>query len=239
MGEIERALEALRSGNPIMIFDGDEREAEVDLIYHASGVGPEAIYDLRVNAGGLICFATTWPIARDLGLIWGYELIRLHPPLAPLTEKTPKYGDKPAFTIWVNHVSTRTGISDVDRSKTVRELDKIVKIYLEEGPVRARRMFLEGFQAPGHVPVLAARSLSERRGHTELSTCLSLLAGLRPSVVFAEMLGKGTALPLDEAREISRRRGIPLLTGDQVVEACKRAGLYSGYRHYVQQGRHG
>lgn len=218
---LEEAVEALKSGRPVMIYDGDEREAEVDLVYHASAATPDAIYDLRVNAGGLICFATTWTIARSLGLIWGHELIKLHPPLAPLAEKTPSYGDKPAFTIWVNHVSTKTGITDIDRSRTVRELDRVVEAYLSHGPEQARRMFVEGFQAPGHVPLLAARSIDERRGHTELSICLTRLAGLRPSVVFAEMLDKGTALPLSKAREISRKRGIPLVTGDEIVEACK------------------
>lgn len=220
MGAVEDAVEALRSGRPVMIFDGSDREGEVDLVYHASAATPDAIYDLRVSAGGLICFATTWEIARGLGLIWGTDLIALHPPLRPLTEKIPSYGDKPAFTIWVNHVGTRTGITDVDRSLTVRMLDRVVRVYLEEGPERARRVFQEEFQAPGHVPVLAARSLRERRGHTELSTCLARLAGLRPSVVFAEMLTKYRALSLEEARRLGRERDIPLVTGEEILGVC-------------------
>ncbi|MCE4625176.1 MAG: 3,4-dihydroxy-2-butanone-4-phosphate synthase [Desulfurococcales archaeon] len=219
MDAIEKAIEALKAGKPIMIFDGEDREGEVDLVYHASHATPAVIHDLRVNAGGLICYATTWEIARGLGLIWGSDLIAMHPPLRPLTMKTPSYGDKPAFTIWVNHVSTKTGITDKDRSKTVQELDRVVETYHKD-PEKARRMFQEGFQAPGHVPVLAARSLSERRGHTELSVCLARLAGLRPSVVFAEMLDYGTALPYRKAEKIAERRGIPLIRGDEIVEVC-------------------
>ncbi len=226
---VEKAIEALRSGKPVMIFDGDQREGETDLVYHASAATPDAIYDLRVNAGGLICYATTWKIARELGLIWGDELIKLHEPLKPLAEKIPSYGDRPAFTIWVNHVSTRTGIPDKDRSKTILELDNTVKLFLEQGVEAARKKFLEEFQAPGHVPFLAARSLSERRGHTELATCLASLAGLRPSVAFAEMLDKYVSLPPEKARERAAERGIPFVTGDDIVEACRNAGLYSGH----------
>ncbi len=217
---VEKAIEALRSGRPIMIFDGTEREGEVDLVYHASVVDPDAIYDLRTTAGGLICYATTWDIAKDLGLIWGTDLIRLHPPLAPLTEKVLSYGDKPAFTIWVNHASTKTGITDVDRSKTIRELDKVVEIYIDGRKEEARRKFLSEFQAPGHVPILAARDLSVRRGHTELSICLAKLAGLRPSMVFAEMLDRGVALSVEKARRLGEKRGIPLVTGRDIVEVC-------------------
>jgi len=224
-GKVEKAVEALRNGRPVMIFDAADREGETDLVYHASHATPDAIYDLRVNAGGLICYATTWEIAQSLGLIWGDELIRLHPPLRPLAEKIPPYGDRPAFTIWVNHVSTRTGIPDRDRSITVRMLDKVVETYLAGDPGMARELFLREFQAPGHVPVLAARSLSERRGHTELSICLARLGGLRPSVVFAEMLDRYVSLAPEKAARIAAERGIPLVSGEEIVEACRSAGL--------------
>ncbi|MCE4609137.1 MAG: 3,4-dihydroxy-2-butanone-4-phosphate synthase [Desulfurococcales archaeon] len=218
---LKQAIDALRSGRPIMIFDGEEREGEVDLVYYAEKADVDAIYNLRTLAGGLICYATTWEIARNLGLIWGDELISLHEPLKPLTQKKTSYGDRPAFTIWVNHASTKTGIPDKERSKTIRELDKVVKLYLEESPDKAKKKFLEEFQAPGHVPILAARKLDERRGHTELSICLAELAGLRPSVVFAEMLDKGDSLSLKKARELSKKHGIPLVTGEEIIEACR------------------
>jgi 3,4-dihydroxy 2-butanone 4-phosphate synthase len=153
----------------------------------------------------------------------------MYEPLRPLAEKIPSYGDRPAFTIWVNHVSTKTGIPDIDRSKTIVELDNTVRVYLEEGAEAARRKFINEFQAPGHVPFLAARSLAVRRGHTELATCLASLAGLRPSVAFAEMLDKHVSLPPWKARRVAAERGIPFITGDEIVEACKNAGLYSGH----------
>ncbi len=217
---VQEAIKALKNGKPIMIFDSAEREGEVDLVYYAGSADPDAIYQLRTLAGGLICYATEWKIAHDLGLIWGDELISLHPPLKPLTEKRTSYGDRPAFTIWVNHISTKTGIPDVDRSKTIVELDKIIRTYLEKGPEKAREEFQRNFQAPGHVPILAARDIYERRGHTELSICLAKLAGLPPSVVFAEMLDRHVSLSLEKAKEISKKYGIPLVSGDEIVEVC-------------------
>ena len=218
---VDEAIEALRTGTPVMIYDGDDREAEVDLVYHASRVDYDAVYTLRTRAGGLICFATTQEVARALGLPWGDELISSHPPLDRLAAKRLSYGDRPAFTIWVNHVGVRTGISDEDRSLTIRMLDETVRLYYERGAGEAREFFLSSFQAPGHVPVLASRGLRARRGHTELSIALALLAGLRPSVAFAEMLDYRVSLPLGKAREISRATGWPLVSGGEIIDACR------------------
>jgi len=218
---VDEALRALVQGTPVMVYDGDDREAEVDLVYHASRVDADAVYTLRTRAGGLICYATTSRVTGDLGIPWGDELIASRPPLDRLAAKRLSYGDRPAFTIWVNHVGVRTGISDEDRGTTIRGLDRVVETYFSRGRDAALQLFLEEFQAPGHVPILASRGLAARRGHTELSIALALLAGLRPSVAFAEMLDYRVSLPLSKARRISRETGWPLVSGDEIVEACK------------------
>ncbi len=218
---VGEAAKALAEGTPVMIYDGDEREAEVDLVFHASRVDADAVYTLRTRAGGLLCYATTWTIASSLGLVWGDELIASKPPLDRLTSKRLSYGDRPAFTIWVNYAGVRTGISDEDRSLTIRMMDRVVEKYYSEGPGSAREFFLENFQAPGHVPILASRGLRARRGHTELSIALALLAGLRPSVAFAEMLDYRISLPLEKAKRISKETGWPLVSGGEIVEACR------------------
>lgn len=221
MDKVERAIEALRNGTPVLIFDSSDRESEVDMVFHASQIGHDKIHMLRTRAGGLICYATDWRIASDLGLTWGDTLISLYDALKPLTEKRLGYGDRPAFTIWVNHVSVKTGISDIDRSKTIRALDNVIETYYLEGSQAARLKFLSEFQAPGHVPVLAARSLRERKGHTELSVALAVIAGLRPSVVFAEMLDYGVSLSIDKARQLAEKMGWPIIEGDAIIEACR------------------
>ncbi|MEB2792879.1 MAG: 3,4-dihydroxy-2-butanone-4-phosphate synthase [Caldisphaeraceae archaeon] len=223
---IEEAIESLKRGVPILMYDSSSRESEVDMVFHASKVDAKAIYKLRAEAGGLICFATTWTIAKDLGLIWGDELIAKIPKLKPLTERLLFYKDRPAFTIWVNHIGVRTGISDKDRSKTIQELYKTVKLYVDGNKVEASKKFIEEFQAPGHVPLLAARELKERRGHTELSIALSFLANMEPATTFAEMLDFGDSLSLEKAKKIAAKNGYILISGKEVIEAYEREKMH-------------
>ncbi len=216
------ALEALASGSPIMLYDDDNREGEVDLVYPAWVADAEVIYDLRVSAGGLICYATDRRIVEFLGLPWGDELLAGYGKLGLLASKRLKYGDKPAFTIWINHVNVKTGISDEDRSLTVKSLDDVVRLYYDGRHAEALEKFYSEFQAPGHVPILAARSLRERRGHTELTIALLKAAGLRPSAVFAEVLSKGRSATLEEARSLAARRKMPLVVGRDILEWCSK-----------------
>ncbi|MGC8566334.1 MAG: 3,4-dihydroxy-2-butanone-4-phosphate synthase [Caldisphaera sp.] len=219
---IDNAIESLKQGLPVLLYDSSSRESEIDMVFHASRIRSDSIYKLRKEAGGLVCFATTWNIARDLGLIWGDELIAKIPNLKPLTEKLLFYKDRPAFTIWVNHINVRTGISDNDRALTMQELYKVVKLHANGNVNDAIKKFIEEFQAPGHVPLLAARNLKERKGHTELSISLSLLAGMEPATAFAEMLDFGTSLSLENARKYASKMGYVLISGKEVIEACER-----------------
>ena len=213
---LEEAARSLRRGLPVLIFDDERRESEVDMVFHASFATIETIYTLRTVAGGLICFATEGRIASELGIPWGDELIARIEALRPLAAKIPRYGDRTAFTIWVNHVSVKTGISDGDRSKTVLELDKVVNLVVEGRLERALEKFRSEFQAPGHVPILATRG-PKRRGHTELSIALARAAGMAPSIVLAEMLDKGRSLPLDKAVKMAEEKGWPLIRGSDIL----------------------
>ncbi len=220
MSKVDKAIKALLEGRPVMVYDSGSREGEVDLVYPAWSVTWREIRALRVEAGGLICFATKYSLLRPLGVRWASEIASLVEELRPLASKRLGYGDPPAFTIWVNHVSVRTGISDEDRATTIRALDRVVAAATEGRLDEAKRMLSEEFMTPGHVPILASRGLAYRRGHTELAISLTALAGLRPSVVLAEMLGDRWSLSLEEARVYSEKRGIPLVDGQEIVEVC-------------------
>ena len=213
---LEEAIRGLRRGLPVLIFDDEKRESEVDMVFHASFATADTIYTLRTLAGGLICFATEGRVALELGIPWGDELIAMVEGLKPLAAKVPRYGDRTAFTIWVNHVSVKTGISDNDRSRTVLELDKVVSLVVEGHLEKALEKFRSEFQAPGHVPILATRG-PKRRGHTELSIALARAAGMTPSIVLAEMLDKGQSLPLDKAVKMAEERGWPLVRGSDIL----------------------
>ena len=220
---LARALKLFASGSPIMIFDSEDREGEIDLVFYAGSISPEKIRMLRTMAGGLICYATSNSVRKVLGLPFMNELLERYNGLAELARKRLGYGDPPAFTIWVNHMSVKTGIRDVDRAVTVRNLHRVTELALKGGD--ARSVFYSEFMAPGHVPLLASRGLKRRRGHTEMATALARLAGLLPSVVFAEMLSGDGVLSVEEARRISSERKIPLLFGGDIIETAMEAGI--------------
>lgn len=223
MATLREVGEALASGLPVVVYDFDDREGEADLVYPAWTVGVDEVYDLRVNAGGLICYVMEGAVARALGIPWAYELIESWASIAALASKTLRYGDKPAFTIWVNHASVKTGISDADRSVTIRGLDEVSRLFYSGRVEEARAKLYSEFIAPGHVPILASKSLRERRGHTELAVSLFKMLELRPSIAFAEILVKGRSASLEEAREFARKRGIPLVRGSEILEWCERS----------------
>ena len=225
------AVEALRRGLPVLLHDDYSRENEVDYVIHASFVDADRVYEMRTLAGGLICYAMPLPAGRRVGLRYAYEILAEDPALAPIAGRRLSYGDKPAFSVWVNSVRVRTGIRDRDRALTIRMLDRLNELIVSGRLGEARRFFVEEFTAPGHVPVLLGRRLWERRGHTELSLHLAMLAGLRPSTVIVEMLGRGEALSVEEARRLAREKGYPFLEGSEVIGEVERLGedLYCRY----------
>jgi len=130
-----------------------------------------------------------------------------------------KYGDKPAFTISINHLKTFTGITDNDRALTIREFGNLI----------ARRGgksdFKKNFRAIGHVFLLSSRGLKNRRGHTELTISLAKYAHEAPAMALCEMLSDtGKAATRAEAQAYARKHGMPFIEGKQVVALAK-AGL--------------
>ncbi len=232
MGDLGDALRALRNGVPVLVYDSKGRENEVDYVVHASRVDADTVYEMRTLAGGLICYAMPLGIGRELGLRFAYEYYSEFPELRPMAGRVLGYGDKPAFSVWVNHLGVATGIRDEDRATTIRELDRVNEMVYRGMIGEARRYFVENFTVPGHVPILLGRSLWERRGHTELSLHLAAMAGLRPSTVIVEMLSRGGALSLEEAERISREYGYPLVTMDDIVGEAEKHGkdMYCRYK---------
>lgn len=211
---LEEALNALRKGKFVIIYDGGKREGECDLVMHARFASPRDIEILRKNAGGLICLATGGEVAKALRLPFMSDLLLSSPALSGISCRKTPYGDKPAFSIAVNHRRTYTGITDADRSLTIREFARVV----EKGN-GARKEFLRNFYSPGHVHLLIGRGLGERRGHTELALVLASLARMPPVMVVCEMLGKGKALPFKEALSYAKENGIPIIKGKDIYES--------------------
>lgn len=210
-GTVDRAIEAFRQGRPVCIHDAADREGETDLIYPASAVTPDAVCHLRNDAGGLVCVAVSHVVADELGLPFLQD--ELDHPAAFDHELT--YDDRSSFSLPVNHRETHTGITDEDRSLTIRELASVAMAPSQE-------VFAAEFRTPGHVHLLRAAEglLGQRQGHTELGVALAKAADVAPAVVVCEMLDDetGRALTPHEAAMYADSHGIPYVEGAALVD---------------------
>ena len=225
MTTIDEAIDALRKGKPVLIFDSARREQEVDMVFYAGLIDYEKIYTLRVDAGGLICYATSHIVASHLKLRFMADILESFNEYKMLASRVLGYGDKPAFSLWVNHVNVRTGISDHDRALTISKLHEVVSLVWNGRVDEGYAKFYEEFISPGHVPILISRGLRKRRGHTELSIALAILAGLEPSIVLAEMLDKGVSLSLAKAKRYAEEHGLIIVSGEEIVNEYASRGL--------------
>ncbi|MBD3389008.1 MAG: 3,4-dihydroxy-2-butanone-4-phosphate synthase [Candidatus Altiarchaeales archaeon] len=202
---IEDAIKALKNGDMVLLHDASGREDEVDMVVHASAVKPETIRRMRKDGGGLICLALSKEKGESLDLPYMTELmIKSNDTVRNMIPVKTAYGDKPAFSLSVNHRDTYTGITDRDRALTITELERA------DSPDE----LAGNFYAPGHVHLLIARSIEERRGHTELSTELARRAGMTGAVVLCEMMADdGNAMSVEEAGRYAEDNGIILADG--------------------------
>jgi len=208
---VDRAVDALRRGDPILVHDAADREGEVDLIYPAGAVTPDAVARMRNDAGGLVCAALGDGVADAFELPFLQETID-HPAAA---DHDLGYDERSSFSLTVNHRDTYTGITDEDRALTITELAAAAAAPEDTD-------FADEFRAPGHVHVLRAAPdlLADREGHTELAVALAGAADLPPAMVVCEMLDDDTggALSPAAARSYADREGLVYVEGAAVVE---------------------
>ncbi|MDT7889681.1 MAG: 3,4-dihydroxy-2-butanone-4-phosphate synthase [Desulfurococcales archaeon] len=213
----ERVRAALLSGKPILIYDFRGREEEVDMVFYAGSIDYRSIYTLRREAGGLICHAISGEAADRLGLPYLSDLMASVPGISQLSMRRLRYGDTPPYSLYINHISVRTGISDRDRATTIKKFHEVVDLALSGRVDEARKIFYSEFVSPGHVPILVSRGLNRRRGHTELSIAVASKLGLVPSMVIAEMLDEGDSMSLEKAEEYAARMGYIILRGEEIL----------------------
>jgi 3,4-dihydroxy 2-butanone 4-phosphate synthase len=221
MTALEKAAAALKAGGMILVYDGDEREGEVDMVIHAKFAKPDTVRTLRQDAGGLICLAVDGTIAERLGLPFYSDMLAASKlPVSSMECKKTAYGDRPAFSIQINHKDVFTGITDNDRSLTIRSMARLAEMDLGEKDARAA--FHAEFYSPGHVFLLIGRGIERRHGHTELSLALARMAGISGMMVLCEMLGPGKALPKAEAKKYADVHGLVFIEGKEIIEATNR-----------------
>lgn len=222
------ALDSLRKGRLVLVYDADGREEETDIVMASELVTSEAIRTMRKEGGGLICTTADASIQDALGLPFLAEVFKdmggKYPVMNELIPNDIPYDVKSAFGITINHRSTFTGITDNDRALTIGKFSELSREAVSKGDGWGIREFGKGFRAPGHIHLLNAskKILESRFGHTELSTALVIMAGLVPSATVCEMMGDdGNALPKAQAIEYADRNGLVFLEGAEVISAWK------------------
>ena len=212
MDSVEKATAHLRKGGIVAIYDGDEREGEADLVFHAAFATPEMVERLRRDAGGLVCLAIESSLAERMGLPFYTDILANSDLEIKAMECTKTaYKDKPAFAIPVNHKGVYTGITDNDRALTIKKMAE-----LAENNGDLKQKLVRDFYSPGHVFLLIGRGIKNRKGHTELALELARRAGMSGMIVLCEMLGSGNALPKEKAREYAKKNGMIFLRGSDI-----------------------
>jgi 3,4-dihydroxy 2-butanone 4-phosphate synthase len=224
--KLERALEDLRQGKIVLVYDADDREGETDMVIASEKVTPDVIRTLRHNAGGLICTTLHADISNRIGLPFLADVFSSvsdeYPVMGLLAPNDIPYDTKSAFSITINHRKTFTGITDSDRALTITEFTKLADKAMDHTNGWASRELGKNFRAPGHVMLLntSKELLSSRTGHTELSTAMMVMAGLTPSATICEMMGdNGKALSKEKAKEYAREFNMVFLEGNEITEA--------------------
>ena len=228
MSDLEQALEDLKKGKPVFVYDADGREEETDIVYASEMVGPDEVRFLRKHGGGLICTTISDALAKQVGLPFLTDVFKsaeaMHPVLRNSLPDTLPYDTKSAFSLTINHRKCYTGITDKDRALTIAEFGALVRDVEHSKLDAPMDDFTRMFRIPGHVFLLrtSREILKDRFGHTELSTAMCLMAELPPSATICEMMGDdGNALNREDARKFALDNNCQFLEGKEVVEAWK------------------
>ena len=213
---VREAADALRRGGFVLLHDAEGRENEFDMVAAAQFVTPGHVATMRSQAGGLLCTAVEHGLAARLGLPYMHNILAGAGLPPAMIQGLAPYGDHPTFSIYVNHASSYTGVTDTDRSRTIRE---VAALYDTD---HTREEFARSFRTPGHVPLLVASEglLESRVGHTEMSVYLVRVAGLRPVAAICEMMDSHThsALDADGAAAYAKRHGLPTVESQELLE---------------------
>jgi 3,4-dihydroxy 2-butanone 4-phosphate synthase/GTP cyclohydrolase II len=198
LSTIQKALDALRAGKPILVSDAADRENEGDAIIAAEFATAEWIAWMVKHTTGFLCVPMEESRANELEL-----------PLMTMENKDP-HGTN--YTITVDATNRfSTGISAADRANTARVLASA-----ESTP--------ESLIRPGHMVPLRANpgGVLARAGHTEATVDLLKLAGLTPVGVIGEMVsGDGSMMLMPELLSVGAEHDLEVVTIAQLIDYLK------------------
>ena len=195
---IEGALEDLKRGKIILVTDDENRENEGDFICAAQFATTENINFMATHGKGLICM----PMSEEY-----VEKLKL-----PQMVENNTDNHETAFTVSIDHITTTTGISAVERSITaIACVDENAKP--------------EDFRRPGHMFPLKAKKngVLERNGHTEATVDLCRLAGLKACGLCCEIMREdGTMMRTEELAKLAEHFQMKFITIKDLQDYRKR-----------------
>jgi len=160
---IEKTLEAIKAGKIVIVMDDEDRENEGDFVCAAETVTDAHVNFMLQHGRGQVCMSVLPETCKRLELT---PMVSHN--TAPL---------QTAFTVPVDHITNKTGITAQERATTIRAI-----IDPNSKP--------EDFVRPGHLFPLKAKEggVLRRAGHTEAVVDLARLAGMLPGGVLCEIL---------------------------------------------------
>ncbi|WP_073996510.1 bifunctional 3,4-dihydroxy-2-butanone-4-phosphate synthase/GTP cyclohydrolase II [Arcanobacterium urinimassiliense] len=219
---IESALTQLAAGGLIIMVDDQERENEGDFIAAAQYATNELLNEMVTIGKGLLCMPISEKYAQKLQI--------------PQMVEHNTDNHSTAFTISIDHVSTRTGISCRERAVTAQEFV-------------AETARPEDFRRPGHMfPLVAKKNgVLERNGHTEATVDLLRLAGCKEVGLCCEIIGAdGDMMPRSELHALAEKMQIPIIsiadlqhyrkTHEKFVERIEGVHLPTAYGDFTAYG---
>jgi len=190
---IEAAVAAIRRGEMIIVVDAEDRENEGDFVCAAEKASTEIVNFMIRHGRGQVCM----PILPDAAK-------RLELPMMVEANSTPL---GTAFTVPVDHVTSRTGITAAERATTILAL-----LDPESRPT--------DFVRPGHLFPLVAKEggVLRRAGHTEAAVDLARMAGLQPAGVLCEILDEsGNRADREALFALAREHGLEIISIEELI----------------------
>ena len=195
---VEKALDALRQGQGVLVTDDEQRENEGDIFFAAESLTNAQMAMLIREGSGIVCLCLPEEKVKVLGL--------------PMMVENNTSSYQTPFTVSIEAANgVTTGVSAADRVATVK-----AAIADNACPDDLRR--------PGHVFPLRAKPLGvlERPGHTEANVDLMRLAGLKPYGVLCELTNPdGTMARLPEIAAFAENNNMTMVTVDDLISYRK------------------
>ncbi len=191
---IKYALDALRQGNGVMVLDDEQRENEGDMVFAAETMTISQMALSIRHGSGIVCLCITEEKRKQLEL--------------PMMVKKNSSQFQTPFTVSIEaSKGVTTGVSAADRLMTIRAAinDKAIPSDLNK---------------PGHIFPLRAKEggVLERRGHTEATIDLMILAGFKPAGVLCELTNDdGTMAKMQEVLIFGKENNMPIITINDLV----------------------